>query len=76
MKLISDSSKKYKLIKYYLLKYQIYLNTKNSNKNSINILIETIELYFKQSLKIIYEYHIKQKKNFVYRISYKFKPFD
>lgn len=62
MKLISDSSQKYKLIKYYLLKYQVYLNTKNSNKNSVNILIEAIEMYFKQSLKIIYEYHVKQKK--------------
>ena len=62
MKLEFSSSKKYKLIEYYLLKYQIYSSGKGSNKKFINFLLEQIEMYFKQSLKIIYEYHIKQKK--------------
>jgi len=62
MKLKFSSSKKYKLIEYYLLKYQIYSSSKDSNKKFINFLLEQIEMYFKQSLKIIYEYHIKQKK--------------
>jgi len=62
MKLEFVSSKKYKLIKYYLLKYQIYSSSESKNAKLINLLLERMEMYFKQSLKIIYEYHIKQKK--------------
>jgi len=62
MKLKFITSKKYKLIKYYLLKYQIYSSSKKTDTKLVNFLIERIEMYFKQSLKIIYEYHIKQKK--------------
>ena len=61
MKLKTISLKKYKLIKYYLLKYQIYQNNTN-NKVLFNVLLENIEIHFKKSLKIIYEYHIKKKK--------------
>ena len=45
-----------------MLKYQIYLSSESNNLKLINFLLERIEMYFKQSLKIIYEYHIKQKK--------------
>lgn len=62
MKLKISQLKKYKLIKYHLLKYQIYLSSELGNKKSSSFLLEKIEIHLKQSLKIIYEYHIKQKK--------------
>jgi len=53
----------YKLFKHNLLKLQVY-----SNKTSVNIfnfsevLLEQLETYLKQALKIIFEYHVNHFK--------------
>lgn len=55
--------RKYKLFKYNLLKLQIYSNTISFDiSNFSNNLVEQIEVYLKQVLKIIFEYHIHQSK--------------
>jgi len=55
MKVDKIENKKYKLFKYNLLKLQIY--SKHSHEFT-NDLLEFLESHLKQTLKIIYEYHI------------------
>ena len=62
MKLIKTNLKKSKLLKLYILKYQIYLTNIYNFNNKINLTLENIEVYLKKSLKLIYEYHSKKKK--------------
>ena len=57
MKINKIIVKKSKLLKLYLLKYQIYLTNSNYLNNKIILTLENIEIYFKKSLKLIYEYH-------------------
>jgi len=62
MKINLIKTQKYKLFKYNLLKLQIYSDkmfVHNSNDFSI-LILEQIEAYIKQALKIIFEYHINQ----------------
>jgi len=63
MKVSKIKNRNYKLFKYNLLKLQIYSSKPFlvSNKFSDNIL-EQIEAYLKQVLKIIFEYHVYQFK--------------
>jgi len=58
MKTNKTKIRNYKLFKYNLLKLQIYTNKleKNTSKFS-NDVLEQIEAYLKQALKIIFEYH-------------------
>lgn len=64
MKFKNISIKKYKLLKFYLLKYQIYTKTQNDNLNfnQLQYLIENIEIHLKKILQLIYKYHINNKK--------------
>jgi hypothetical protein len=59
MKASKIKNQNYKLFKYNLLKLQIYSNqyTFTLNKFS-NSMLEQIEAYLKQVLKIIFEYHV------------------
>ena len=68
MKLNRIYFKKNKLLKLHILKYQIYLTTINSLNNKIVLTLENIEIYLKKSLKLIYEYHSKKKKDFIRRV--------
>jgi len=61
MKLNRRCLKKYKLLKFYFLKYQIYLKDVKDLNTQINLTLDNIEIYFKKSLKLIYEYHSKKK---------------
>ena len=61
MKLNKVTSKKSKLLKLYLLKYQIYLTNSSNLNNKIILTLENIEVYLKKSFKLIYEYHYKKK---------------
>lgn len=63
MKASKIKNQNYKLFKYNLLKLQIYSNqyTFTLNKFS-NSMLEQIEAYLKQVLKIIFEYHVWQFK--------------
>ena len=55
--------KNYKLFRYNLLKLQIYSNKFEKYVLDVSInTLEQIEAYFKQALKIIFEYHKKQFK--------------
>ena len=56
-------NKNYKLFKYNLLKLQIYSNKLSvNNTNFSNSFLEHIEVYIKQVLKIVFEYHLYQFK--------------
>lgn len=59
MKIKKINLKKYLLIKLYLIKYQIYTK---KYKNLTNVNIEQLEFNLKQSLNIIYNYHVNKKK--------------
>jgi len=59
MKINRIQNSNYKLFKYNLLKLQVYSNNSNLNVlNFTNNLLEQIETYLKQILKLIYKYHI------------------
>ncbi len=63
MKINSAKIRNYKLFKYNLLKLQIYSNEPVSDFSTIsNYMLEQIEAYLKQGLKIIFEYHKRQFK--------------
>jgi hypothetical protein len=56
-------NRNYKLFKYNLLKLQIYSNKPFfDTTNFSNNILEQIEAYLKQVLKIIFEYHVCQFK--------------
>lgn len=63
MKIKKVKKFKYKLLKLRLIKSRIYkIKIKKNNFNdSINIILEQIELHLKKILQIIYEYHIYKK---------------
>ena len=61
MKVSKVQNKKYKLFKYNLLKLQIYSKAFSENNiNFSNSILEQIEIYIKQVLKIVFEYHLYQ----------------
>ena len=61
MKTNRVKSQKYKLFKYHLLKLQVYSSQPfYIITNFSNSILEQIETYFKQVLKIIFEYHVSQ----------------
>jgi len=63
MKINSAKIRNYKLFKYNLLKLQIYSNKMEKHVSDVSTYtLEQIEAYFKQALKIIFEYHKKQFK--------------
>lgn len=59
MKLKLIRKKKYKIIKYNILKSKIYLQIKQNK--SLNTNMEQFEIYLKQLIKLIYEYHHNNK---------------
>lgn len=63
MKIKSAKIRNYKLFKYNLLKMQIYSNNLEKDASGMsNYILEHIEAYLKQALKIIFEYHKRQFK--------------
>jgi ribulose bisphosphate carboxylase small subunit len=59
MKTNRIKNQNYKLFKYNLLKLQVYSNKSFSITSDFSIsIIEQIEAYLKQALKIIFEYHV------------------
>ena len=58
MKTSRIKDRNYKLFKYNLLKLQIYSNQSLFIPNFSNSVLEQIEAYLKQVLKIIFEYHV------------------
>lgn len=63
MKTYRIKNQNYKLFKYNLLKLQIYSNQPTFVINNFsNSMLEQIESYLKQVLKIIFEYHVWQFK--------------
>ena len=63
MKVNLIKTRNYKLFKYNLLKLQIYSNESSFNISTFsNNVLEQIEAYLKQVLKIIFEYHMYQFK--------------
>lgn len=64
MKVEKINCKTYKLLKLHLLKSQTYLKKINDDNfdDSLNIIIEQIEVHFRKALKIIYEYHCNHRK--------------
>lgn len=61
MKIKNVKNQNYKLFKYNLLKLQIYSNKFSVyNINFANSILEQIEIYIKQVLKIVFEYHLYQ----------------
>ena len=63
MKTYRIKNQNYKLFKYNLLKLQIYSNQPAFVINNFsNSMLEQIESYLKQVLKIIFEYHVWQFK--------------
>ena len=63
MKVSKVKNRNFKLFKYNLLKLQIYSNKPFLDTiNLSNNVLEQIEAYLKQALKIIFEYHIWQFK--------------
>ena len=61
MKVNKVKNRNYKLFKYNLLKLQIYSTTlSSSNTNFSSNILEQIEAYLKQVLKIVFEYHLYQ----------------
>ena len=64
MKVNFVKTQSYKLFKYNLLKLQIYSNKTSFNVSSSfsDIILEQVEAYLKQVLKIIFEYHVNHFK--------------
>ncbi len=63
MKTSRIQNRNYKLFKYNLLKLQIYSNRSHfAVANFSSSVLEQIETYLKQVLKIIFEYHVCQFK--------------
>ena len=62
MKTSRIKDRNYKLFKYNLLKLQIYSNQPLFTSNFSNSVLEQIEAYLKQVLKIIFEYHVSHFK--------------
>lgn len=63
MKIYSTKIRNYKLFKYNLLKLQIYSDISEKNVSSASsYILDQIETYLKQALKIIFEYHKQQLK--------------
>lgn len=64
MKLKKIKYKKYKILKLYLLKSQVYqVDLKNDNFNEfVNKSLEQSELHIKKALKMVYEYHCNNLK--------------
>ena len=63
MKINKVRNPKFKLFKYNLLKLQIYSDKPFFDVVSLsNNTLEQIEVYFKQVLKVVYEYHVWQFK--------------
>jgi hypothetical protein len=63
MKTSRIKNRNYKLFKYNLLKLQIYSNQSHFIAADFsNSVVEQIEAYLKQVLKIIFEYHVCQFK--------------
>lgn len=63
MKINSIKIRNYKLFKYNLLKLQIYSNKFEKDTLGVSTyVLEQIEAYLKQALKIIFEYHKQQFK--------------
>jgi len=60
MKLKEVKIKKYKLMRLYLMKYEVYKICPNSHE-SIDVILDRIELGLKRILFIIYQYHIYNK---------------
>ena len=59
MKTDKINNRNYKLFKYNLLKLQVYSNQPHFKvANFSNNILEQIETYLKQVLKIIFEYHV------------------
>ena len=59
MKVNIIKNRNYKLFKYNLLKLQVYSNEPFPITTNFSIsIIEQIEAYLKQVLKIIFEYHV------------------
>jgi len=55
--------KNYKLFRYNLLKLQIYSNQQHKTlTNFSNSMLEQIEAFLKQMLKVIFEYHVCHSK--------------
>jgi len=61
MKLKKISIKKYKLMRLYLTKYEAYIKDSSSMFVSDNVL-DRLEISFKKSLFLIYQYHIFGKR--------------
>jgi len=64
MKVNFVKTQSYKLFKYNLLKLQIYSNKTSFNVSSSfsDVILEQVEAYLKQVLKIIFEYHVNHFK--------------
>jgi len=63
MKVSQVKIQNYKLFKYNLLKLQVYSNKPSlAIANFSNSMLEQVEAYLKQILKIIFEYHVCQFK--------------
>jgi len=59
MKVHKIKNRNYKLFKYNLLKLQVYSDKSFPTTTDFSIsIIEQIEAYLKQALKIIFEYHV------------------
>lgn len=63
MKTNKLKNKNYKLFRYNILKLQIYPNQPHRTLiNFSNSMLEQIEAFLKQMLKVIFEYHVCQSK--------------
>jgi len=63
MKTNKLKNKNYKLFRYNILKLQIYSNQSHKPlTNFSNSMLEQIEAFLKQMLKVIFEYHVCQSK--------------
>lgn len=63
MKTNQIKNRNYKLFKYNLLKLQIYSNQSHfAVAHFSNSVLEQLEAYLKQVLKIVFEYHVCQFK--------------
>ena len=71
MKLKKIKLKTRQLLQFHAIKTRIY--EQKLKKKSLDILpeidIELVLLKLKQTIQIIYKFHKKQKKNFIYRCS-------
>ena len=75
MKIKKIKSFKYKLLKLQLIKSKVYKKKikKQNYDNSVNIVIEQIELHLKKALQIIYEFHLNNKRIFFIGIPLNFQ---